>query len=234
MSIFNLEEVVSGPNVRQWTSVDAGKRKGEKAGSATRIVAIDGLGGVVSDQTYPLLIVDTVVQTAVDAARTALVAGPPASLFVRGPTLAGTTTVLIDSSVETHETGRQSTTNTTDEAQVGPGCIGIGDRDVPNTLPCAGCAGTTTVPPAGQPQCVPSGSINTNTNTDTHTVIQELRTTTETYRTTATYVLRGSFVDHFMLYAVKGSPTAPKLAPFGPVTLTDASNISAWRSWGSG
>lgn len=128
----------------------------------------------------------------------------------------------MDSSVETHETGRQNTTTTIDEATVGPGCLGIGDRDVPNTVSCAPCNGVATVPPAGEPRCVPSGDINTNTNTDTHTVIQELRTTTDTYRTTETYVLRGSFLDHFVLYAVKGSTAAPKLAAFGPVTLTDA------------
>lgn len=189
--------------------------------AATRVLAVDGIGGVVADETFPQLFADTVVQAAVDAARVALVAGPPASLFVRGPTLVATSTTLVDSIVETHETGRQSTPITTADIHVGPECIGIGDRDVPNTTPCTGCIGTTAVPAVGQPYCVVSGQVDTNTNVDTHTVIQELKTTTDTYRTTETYVLRGSFLDHFMLYAVKGSASAPKLAAFGPVTLAD-------------
>ncbi len=78
------------------------------------------------------------------------------------------------------------------------------------------------IPPAGTPFCVPIGTININENTHTHTGIQELQTTTETYLTTETYALRGSFLDHFVLYKVKGSAAAPKLASFGPVTLTDA------------
>lgn len=191
---------------------------------ATRLVAIDPVGALVSDATFPVGLADGAVQSAITAATTALLAGPPASLFVKGPALVATTEVLLDSDVQTVETGRMDTETVTLEERLGPDCTGIGDRDVPNTAPCGGCTAPITlpVPPAGTPFCVAIGTINLNENTHTHTVIQELRTTTETYLTTKTYALRGSFLDHFVFYKVKGSAAAPKLAAFGPVTLTDA------------
>ena len=186
----------------------------------TRLVAIDPLGAVVSDATFPEPFTDAAVQSAIASAQAALLAGPPASLFVKGPALVATTTG-VETATTTMETGRETNDVVTLEFQIGPGCIGIGDRDVPNTQPCSSCT-VSTVPPAGEPFCVLAGTENFNANTDTHTVIQERETTTETHRTTETYALRGSFLDHFLLYKVKGSTTAPKLVAFGPVTLTDA------------
>jgi hypothetical protein len=190
---------------------------------ATRLVATDGVGALVSDVTVSAPFEDATTQTAVADATAALVAGPPASLFVKGPTLVDTTTTLVDTSTTTMETGRSDMDTVTVELAIGPDCIGVGDRDVANTMPCgAGCTfATTKVPPTGTPYCVVVGTQNLNANTHTLTTIQELQTTTETYRTTETYALRGSFLDHFLLYKVKGSATAPKLAPFGPLTLTD-------------
>ena len=189
---------------------------------ATRLRVTNGIGIVVSDQTLPAAFADVSVQQAIDAAEAALFADPPASLFVKGPTLAATETLLVDTSVASAETGRETTLAITVEETIGPNCTGIDDLDVPNTMPCSPCALTSTIPPRGTPYCVPAGTNNFNAITDQHTVIQELETTTETYRTTETYALRGSFLDHFVLYKVKGSATAPKLAAFGPVTLTDA------------
>ena len=76
--------------------------------------------------------------------------------------------------------------------------------------------------PGGDPICVPAGTTNLNVNTDTHTVIHELQTTTDTYLTTERYALHGSFLDHFVLYKVKPTKHTPKLAAFGPLALTDA------------
>ncbi len=189
---------------------------------ASRLVVTDPVGALVSDDTLPAAFADTSVQQAIDAAATALLAGPPASLFVKGPALVATETLLVDTSTTTSETGRETTLDITAEETIGPNCTGIENRDVPNTMPCSPCALTSTIPPRGTPYCVPAGTNNFNINTDQHTVIQELQTTTETYRTTETYALRGSFLDHFVLYKVKGAKTAPKLAAFGPVTLTNA------------
>ncbi len=193
---------------------------------ATRLVAIDPVGTVVSDETLPVQLADGAVQTAIADATAALLAGSPASLFVKGPALVATTEVLVDTDVHTVETGRMDTETETTEERLGPDCIGIGDRDVPNTAPCGGCTSPpqppVPVPAAGTPFCVAANTININSHTRTHTVIEELQTTTETYLTTKTYALRGSFLDHFVLYKVKGSAAAPKLVAFGPVTLTDA------------
>ena len=193
---------------------------------ATRIVGVDPVGAVVSDATFPVEISDGAVQSAIAEATAALLAGPPASLFVKGPALVATTAMLVDTDVETVETGRTDTETVTLEERLGPDCIGIGDRDVPNTAPCEGCTTppqpTVPIPAAGTPFCVAPGTTNINEHTRTHTVIQELQTTTETYLTTKTYALRGSFLDHFVLYKVKASAAAPKLVAFGPVTLTDA------------
>ena len=189
---------------------------------ATRLVVTNPIGAQISDQTLPAPFADASVQQTVDAAETALFTGPPASLFVKGPTLVATETLLIATDITTMETGRETTPTITLDETIGPGCTGIDDLDVPNTMPCGSCAGTSTIPPFGTPYCVLAGSNNFNVITDQHTVIQETETTTETYRTTETYALRGSFLDPFVLYKVKGAKTAPKLAAFGPVTLTDA------------
>ncbi len=190
---------------------------------ATRLVVTNPIGIVVSDQALPAPFADASVQQAIDAAETALRAGPPASLFVKGPALVDSATALVDSSVTTTETGRQTTQTPTQDIKIGPGCIGINDRDVPNTDPCQSCPNAAgEIPPFGEPFCVVSGTTNFNINVHDHTVIQERQTTTDTYRTTETYALHGSFLDHFVLYKVKGSAIAPKLAAFGPVTLTDA------------
>jgi hypothetical protein len=55
----------------------------------------------------------------------------------------------------------------------GPACIGIGDRNVANALPCTGCSGCIAceVPPSGTPFCVAAGNLNVNTNTDTTTFL---------------------------------------------------------------
>jgi len=189
---------------------------------ATRLLAIDPVGAPVSDTTLPAAFPDGTVQTAIANARAALLAGPPASLFVKGPALVATTTTLVDASTTTVETGREDVPIVQTESVFGPDCVGIGDRDVPNTMPCSPCMHGAAVPPAGIPFCVLPGTLNINSHVHTETVVSELATTTETYRTTETYVLRGSFLDHFTLYKVKGSKSAPKLAAFGPVTLTDA------------
>jgi len=190
--------------------------------ASTRLVVIDPLGAVVSDQTFSVPFADAAVQSAVATGTTALQTGSPESLFVKGPTLAETTTALVDSSTETTETGRMDDQTLTQEEDIGPTCIGTGNRDVPNTSPCASCANTTVVPPRGTPFCVASGTSNINFNLHTHTTINELATTTETYETTERYVLRGGFVDHFLFYKTKTSKGAAKLVGFGPVTLTDA------------
>jgi len=193
---------------------------------ATRLLAVDPVGAVVSDETFPVELTDGAVQSAITDAIANLLAGPPASLFVKGPALVATATELVDSNVETVETGRMDTQTVTLEERLGPDCIGIGNRDVPNVAPCTGCTTppqpTVPIPGFGTPFCVVAGTANLNEHTQTHTVIQELQTTTETYLTTKTYALRGSFLDHFLFYKVKGSAAAPKLASFGPVTLTDA------------
>lgn len=106
---------------------------------ATRLVAIDPVGAVVSDQTFPVELADAAVLTAIADATAALLAGSPASLFVKGPALVATTTVLVDTDVDTVETGRMDTETVTLEERLGPDCTGIGDRDVPNTAPCGGC-----------------------------------------------------------------------------------------------
>jgi len=191
---------------------------------ATRLIVIGPLGTIVSDETWPVPIADPSVQAAIDTATAALATGPPTSLFVKGPTLVETTTTLVDSSSTTEETGREDTVTPTVEVVVGPGCIGIGDRDVPNTASCAPCLPSNEPPPPpfGEPRCVPPGTTNFNTNVHSHTVIDELQTTTETYETTERYVLRGGFVDHFLFYKTKTAKGAAKLVGFGPVTLTDA------------
>ena len=56
----------------------------------------------------------------------------------------------------------------------GPACIGIGNRDEANELPCnTSCCGSSAcdVPPFGTPFCVQPGTTNINTNTDTTTFI---------------------------------------------------------------
>ena len=56
----------------------------------------------------------------------------------------------------------------------GPACIGTGNLDVPNALPCdTSCIGCSAcaVPPFGTPFCVRAGTLNINTNTDTTTFI---------------------------------------------------------------
>ena len=66
-------------------------------------------------------------------------------------------------------------------------------------MPCTSCAGTHAVPPSGVPTCVPAEAANLNVTSHTHTVMQELQTTTETYRSTERYTLAGSLLDHFVL-----------------------------------
>lgn len=190
---------------------------------ATRLQVVDPVGTVVSDAIVPGELIDGAVQAAIADATAALLAGTPASLFIKAPALVATTTMLADTDVQTVETGRTDTQTVTLEERLGPDCTGIGDRDVPNTTPCAACPAPLVlpVPPAGTPFCVAIGTANINEHTRTHTVIQELQTTTETYLTTETYALRGSFLDHFVFYKVKGSAAAPKRVAFGPVTLTD-------------
>ena len=141
---------------------------------ATRLVVTNPVGIVVSDQALPAPFADASVQQAIDAAETALLAGAPASLFVKGPTLVDSATALVDSSVTTTETDRQTTQTATQDIKIGPGCIGINDRDVPNTNPCQSCPNAAgEIPPFGEPFCVVSGTTNFNINVNDHTVIQE-------------------------------------------------------------
>lgn len=51
---------------------------------ATRLVVTNPVGIVVSDQALPAPFADASVQQAIDAAEAALLAGPPASLVVKG------------------------------------------------------------------------------------------------------------------------------------------------------
>ncbi len=191
--------------------------------AATRLVVIDPIGGLVSDQTLPVPFADAAVQAAIVTAQAALLAAQPASLVAKGPALVDTSVALIGSSTSTIENSRDTTLSNSTEPVIGPACLGIGDRDEPNTTPCEACGlATGTVPPSGVPYCVLAGSTNVNTNTNTHAVIHQTQTTTDTYVTTERYLLRGSFLDHFVLYKVKSAKGTPAFAAFGPVTLTDA------------
>jgi hypothetical protein len=107
---------------------------------------------------------------------------------------------------------------------IGPACIGVNDRDVPNVTACD-CPGSTfgaAVPPSGEPFCVSAGQVNYNAHAITRVTIAERRTTTETYLVSEEYALTASLLDHFLFYGTKPTKGTPKLAAFGPVSLTDA------------
>ncbi len=194
---------------------------------STHVVATDPTGGTAFDQELALAFADPAVQSAVASARAALLAGPfPSLVIVAGPTLVTSNEQLTGSTVETMETSREETMTVDPTMTIGPACIGIGDRDASNTMACSPCdvpdgCDCAEIPASGTPFCVCAGTTNFNANTDTHAVVHQLRTTTNTFLTTQEYALTASLLDHFVVYKTKISKGTAKVAPFGPLTLAD-------------
>jgi hypothetical protein len=191
----------------------------------THVTATDPTGATVDDQQLPVAFSDPTVQAAIAAARALLLGEPlPTLVILDGPTLVASSVDLVSANVATVETGRDVTpivTTTVYVGQMGGTCFGVGDLDVLNTTPCAACPACT-IPAAGTPFPIAPGGVDVDTLTDTHTVIHQLQTTTNTFRTSTHYALTASLLDHFVVYTVKPTKGTPKLQPFGPVTLADA------------
>ncbi len=160
----------------------------------TRVTAHLGANPNLYDQTFPAPFSDPSVQAAIATATTDLQGA--GAVAIQGPNLLSTQTNLTGSVTVNQDTIDHSTVTVTTTQYVGPQCLGVGNRDTAQSVPCppAACGGS---PPASSSPCfgtpfpIVPGGVDFDTLIHTEIFVNRVPTQTDTYLTQAHYDLDG-------------------------------------------
>ncbi len=162
----------------------------------TRVTAHLGANPNLYDQTFSAPFSDAAVQTAIATATTDLQGA--GAVAIQGPNLLSTQTNLTGSVTVNQDTIDHSTVTVTTTQYIGPQCLGIGNRDTAQSVPCPPVACGVSFPPApgsspcfGTPFPIAPGGIDLDTLIHTEIFVNRVPTQTDTYLTQAHYDLLG-------------------------------------------
>jgi hypothetical protein len=160
----------------------------------TRVTAHLGPNPNLYDQTFSAPFSDPSVQAAIATATTDLQGA--GAVAILGPSLLSSQTTLVNSVTVNQDTVDHSTVTVTTTAFVGPQCLGVGNRDTAQSVPCppVACGGA---PPASSSPCfgtpfpIVPGGTDFDTLTHTEVFVNRVPTETDTFLTQAHYDLLG-------------------------------------------
>jgi hypothetical protein len=161
----------------------------------TRVTAHLGANPNLYDQTFSAPFSDPSVQAAIATATTDLQGA--GAVVILGPNLLSTQTNLTGSVTVNQDTVDHSTVTVTTTAYIGPQCIGTGNRDTAQSVPCPPVAcgvsppNSSSSPCFGTPFPICPGCTDFDVLTHTEIFVNRVPTETDTFLTQAHYDLIG-------------------------------------------